>query len=58
MRVSGMVTWRRDSLGYRARSPNDGPAGCVYLSNITGEGVRTLKGVIALVTIKQMVRQA
>ena len=30
----------------------------VNYSNNTGEGVRTLKGAAALVTIKQMVRQA
>jgi hypothetical protein len=30
----------------------------VYHSNITGEGFRTLKEVTALVTIKQLARQA
>jgi hypothetical protein len=30
----------------------------VYYSNITGEGFRTLKRVTALVTIKQLARQA
>jgi len=39
-------------------SRNDGPAGIVYYSNITGEGFRTLKEVAALVTIKQLARQA
>jgi len=58
MRIRGMVAWRRDSLGYSVRSRNDGLAGCVYHSNNTGEGVRTLKGAVALVTIKQRVRQA
>jgi cold shock CspA family protein len=58
MRVRGMVTWCRDSLGRGFRSHKDGPAGFVYCSNITGEGFRTLKGVAALVTIKQLARQA
>ena len=53
-----MVTWCRDSLGYGFISQNDGAAGFVYYSNITGEGFRTLKGVTALVTIKQLARQA
>jgi len=53
-----MVTWCRDSLGHGFRSQNDGPAGFVYYSNLTGEGCRTLKGVTALVTIKQLARQA
>lgn len=52
------VTRRRDSLGNRVRSPHDGPGGSANYRNITGEGLRTLKGVVALVTIKQMVRQA
>ncbi len=30
MRVRGMVTWRRDSLGYGFMSQNDGPEGCVH----------------------------
>lgn len=58
MRVRGMVTWCRDSLGYGFISRNDGPAGFVYHSNITGEGFRTLKEVTAFVTIKQLARQA
>ena len=33
-----MVTWCRDSLGYGFISQNDGPAGFVYYSNITGVG--------------------
>ena len=44
--------------GHGFRSQNDGPAGFVYSSNITGEGFRILKGVTALVTIKQLARQA
>ena len=58
MRVRGMVAWCCDSLGHGFRSRNDGPEGFVYYSNITGEGFRTLKGVTALVTIKQLARQA
>ena len=58
MRVRGMAAWCRDSLGHGFRSQNDGPAGFVYSSNITGEGFRTLKGGTALVTIKQLARQA
>ena len=58
MRVRGTVTWSRDSRGYGFISRQDGLAGFVYHSNITGEGFRTLKGVTALVTIKQLARQA
>ena len=58
MRVRGMAAWCRDSLGHGFRFQNDGPVGFVYSSNITGEGFRTLKGVTALVTIKQLARQA
>ena len=58
MRVSGMVTWRRDFLGYGFRSQNNGPGGFVYSSNIKGEGLHTLKGATALVTIKHLARQA
>jgi cold shock CspA family protein len=58
MRVIGMAARRRDSLGHGFRSQNDGSAGFVYYSNITGEGFRTLKGVTALVTIKHLARQA
>lgn len=58
MRVRGMVTWCRDSLGRGFRSQKDGPAGFVYSSNITGEGFRILKRVTALIFIKQLARQA
>ena len=59
MRVRGMVPWCRDSLGYGFRSQNDRARGLAFTySNITGEGFRTLKGVTALVTIKQLARQA
>ena len=58
MRVIGMAAWCRDSLGCGFISQHDGPAGFVYYSNITGEGFRTLMGVTALVTIKQLARQA
>ena len=58
MRVRGVVSWCRDSLGYGFMSQNDRPEGFVHYSNITGEGFRTLKGVTALVTIKQLARQA
>ena len=44
--------------GPRILAQNDEPAGFVYFSNITGEGFCTLKGVTALVTIKQLARQA
>jgi hypothetical protein len=46
-----MAAWCGDSLGH-------GPAGCVNYSNIKGEGFCTLKEVAALVTIKQLARQA
>jgi len=49
---------KHDRLGHGFRSQNHGPADFVYFSNITGEGFRTLKGVSALVTIKQLARQA
>jgi cold shock CspA family protein len=58
MQVRGMVTWCRDPLGYGFRSQNNGPEGVVHYSNITGEGFPTLKEVTALVTIKQLARQA
>ena len=58
MRARGKVTWCRDSKGHGFRSRKDRPAGFVYYSYITGEGFRTLKGVAALVTIKQLARQA
>jgi len=58
MRVIGMAAWCRDSLGFGFIPQNDGPAGFVYYSNITGEGFRTLKGVTALVTITHLARQA
>ena len=58
MRVRGMVTWCGDSPGYGFISANVGPAGSVYYSNATGEGLRTLQRVTALVTIKQLARQA
>ena len=48
---------RHGRLGHGFRSQDDGPAGFVYYSNNTGEGFRTLKGVTALVTIKQLARQ-
>jgi hypothetical protein len=57
MRVIGMAAWRRDFLGHGFRSQDDGPGGCVYSSNITGEGFCTLKGATALVTIKQLAWQ-
>ena len=55
MRLRGMTG--RDSLGH-GFARNHGPAGFVYYSNITGGGFRTPKGVTALVTIKQLARQA
>ena len=58
MRVTSMAAWCRDTLGHGFRFQNDGPAGFVYASNITGEGFRILKGGIALVTIKHLARQA
>jgi cold shock CspA family protein len=58
MRVRGMVAWRRASRGHGFNPGTMVPGGFVYHSNITGEGFRTLKGAAALVTIKQLARQA
>ena len=57
MRVIGMTAWCRDSLAHEFRSWNGGPRASFTKSNITGEGCRTLKGVNALATIKQLARQ-
>lgn len=58
MRLRSKAAWCRDSQGHGFWSQNNGPAGCVYNSNITGGGFCTPKGVTALVTIKQLARQA